>query len=85
MSTEDKSALAAELLSNYKLADDELKKAKAIVAEAEEKRSVAVKVMYEKLGKGPFTYKGQYLGKVVLRGNTAFLRGANNDNQVIID
>lgn len=80
-----KQELATELLSNYKAKDDEVNRIKNSLDEANKNRSEAVKAMYDKLGKGPFTYKGEYLGKIVVRGQTYFLRGKSDDNSINID
>lgn len=87
MSTDNKSKqeVAAELLAKYKDADNEVNRVKLLLEEANSARSNVVKEMYDALGKGPFTYKGEYLGKVVMRGPTAFLRGRSEGDTIKVD
>lgn len=88
MSTENKPSkqeVAASLLSDYAQADDEVKRVKALLDEANRKRSEVVKKIHDELGKGPFTYKGKYLGKIVIRDTTYFFRGKNDEGGVKVD
>jgi hypothetical protein len=87
MSTENKpkNELAAELLTEYMQVDGEVSRIKAMLDEANRKRSDVVKKVHDALGKGPFTYKGEYLGKIVIRGNTYFFRGKNDEGGVKVD
>ncbi len=87
MSAENKpkNELAAELLSEYMQVDGEVKRIKAMLDEANRKRSDVVKKVHNSLGKGPFTYKGEYLGKIVIRGETYFFRGKNDEGGVKVD
>jgi hypothetical protein len=77
--------IAAKLLADYAEADKEVLKAKASLEEANKKRSDVVKEIHGKLGKGPFTYKGEHLGKIVIRGNTFFFRGRNEEGGVKVE
>lgn len=71
----------AALLAEYKAADEAVEKAKKALERAMRKRSDVVKKLDEEIGKGPFTYQGVMLGKVVIRPSrdgeevTYFLRG----------
>lgn len=87
MSTNDqtKQTLAAELLAAYKAADDEVTRLKSLLEEANKTRSNAVKIMHDNLGKGPYTYKGEYLGKIVARGDTFFLRSSRDGDAIKIN
>lgn len=86
MSTETrtKQEIASELLAKYKAADDEVSRVKALLEETNKSRSDVVKEMHAALGKGPFTYKGEYLGKVICRDQTYFLRG-KSDATISVD
>lgn len=80
MSTDNKPSkqeVASMLLAEYNQADSEVTRIKSLLDEANRKRSDVVKKIHDELGKGPFTYKGEYLGKIVIRGNTYFFRGKN--------
>jgi len=87
MSTENKTKqeVASELLAKYKTADDEVTRIKMLLEEANQTRSDVVKEIHDELGKGPFTYKGDYLGKIVVRGNTHFFRGKSDDGTIKVD
>jgi hypothetical protein len=74
-----KQEVAGELLAKYKTADAEVARAKLLLDEANQARSDVVEEVYKAIGKGPFTYKGEYLGKIVVRGNTHFFRGKSED------
>jgi hypothetical protein len=71
----------AVLLAEYKAADEAVEKARKALERANKKRSDVVKKLDEEIGKGPFTYQGVMLGKVVIRPSrdgeevTYFLRG----------
>jgi len=80
MSTENKTKqeIASELLAKYSTADNEVKRIKALLDEANKHRSDVVKELHDNLGKGPFMLDGDYLGKIVIRGNTYFFRGASD-------
>lgn len=83
--TPSKTEIAKEALASYKAADDEVKKAKDLLDEANRKRSQAVENILNKLGKGPFEYKGEQLGKIVQRGDTYFFRIPSDQNVMKID
>ncbi len=87
MSTENKTKqeVASELLAKYKAADDEVSRVKLLLEEVNSARSDVVKEMHDALGKGPFTYKGEYLGKIVCRDQTYFLRGRADGTTIKID
>jgi len=87
MSSENKTKqeVASELLTKYKMADAEVSRVKLLLEEVNSARSDVVKEMHDALGKGPFTYKGEYLGKIVCRDTTYFLRGRAEGNAVKID
>lgn len=66
---------AALLLSAYIEADNDVTKVEENLDTAKKKRSDAAKAIYNSLGKGPFQFKGTYLGKIVVRDNNYFFRG----------
>ncbi len=82
---------AAVLLAEYKAADDAVDKAKKTLERANRKRSDVVKKLHDELGRGPFTYQGVLLGKVVIRPSkdgedvTYFLRGRDTDSGFKVD
>lgn len=80
----DSKLTAAELLASYQAANEEVNRCQELLEEANRKRSDVVKNMYQQLGKGPFEYRGVNLGKIVIRGNTYFLR-SNRDNTIKIE
>lgn len=81
----------AVLLAEYKAADDAVDKAKKALERAHGKRSDVVKKLSEEIGKGPFTYKGELLGSVVIRPSkdgeevTYFLRGRESGKGFKVD
>jgi hypothetical protein len=87
MSTENKTKqeIASELLTKYSAADSEVTRVKALLDEANKRRSDVVKELHDNLGKGPFTFKGDYLGKIVVRGNTYFFRGKSDDGVIKVE
>lgn len=87
MSTENKTKqeIASELLTKYSDADKEVTRIKLLLEEANKNRSDVVEEIHNNLGKGPFTYKGDYLGKIVVRGNTHFFRGKSDDGVIKVD
>jgi hypothetical protein len=89
MSTESnpptKKELAGILLAQYATADEAVNRAKEALDEANKVRSEIVKEIDKKIGKGPFEYKGVYLGVVVHRGSTAFFRGKGENGTMKID
>lgn len=88
MSTENKPTkqeIASTLLSEYKAADNEVTRIKHLLDEANKKRSDVVKKLHDQLGRGPFIYRGEYLGKIVIRGQTYFMRGAREESGIKID
>lgn len=68
-------AEAAMLLSAYIEADNDVTKAEENLDTTKKKRSEAAKAVYNSLGKGPFQFKGTYLGKIVVRDGNYFFRG----------
>lgn len=68
------------LFQSYSEADEEWLEAKALLDAKAKKRSQRVQEIHNKLGKGPFGYRGDVL-KVVQRGETFFFRG-KRDHQI---
>lgn len=87
MSTEPKTKqeIASELLKKYAEADLEVSRIKLLLDEANKNRSNVVEDIHKQLGKGPFTYKGDYLGKIVVRGDTHFFRGKSDAGVIKVD
>lgn len=83
--TDNKQQVAATLLAEYAKADEAVAKAKAALDEANKSRSDVVKEIHTKLGKGPFSYQGNFLGKIVIRGSTFFFRGKNEEGTIKVD
>lgn len=85
MSTENKTRdeIAAELLAKYKAADDETSRIKGELEAANKAKSDVVKEMNDILGKGPYSYRGQFLGKIICRGGTYFFRGRSDSDDAI--
>lgn len=79
MTTENKQELAGMLFAEYTEADEEVERIKKLLEEANKRRSGMVQKVYTALGKGPFTYKGKYLGRIVIRGNTYFFRSGKDE------
>lgn len=68
-------ARGAALLAAWKKCDEAVKAAQVKLDEAESKRTEAIKTIYEECGPGPFSYKGEYLGRCVERKGSYFFRG----------
>lgn len=78
---QDRQQITAAILAEYSNSDNEVERIKKQLDEANKKRSDVVKKLYDTLGKckGPFSYKGKYLGRIVIRGNTYFFRSGKDE------
>lgn len=76
---------ARTLLAAYIETDNNVTKLEEQVDVAKKTRSEAVKEIYDKLGKGPFSFKGTYLGKIVKRDDVYFFRGRGDTELVSFD
>ncbi len=91
MTNKEKQELAAVLLAEYKAANDVVEEANKALEDAKSKRSDVVKKLNDQLGKGPFTYQGVLLGKIVIRPSkdgakvTYFLRGGDDEKGFRVD
>lgn len=77
--------LAAKLLGEYQAIDDEANRLKKMLDEVNRSKSDACKKLYDAFGKGPFTYRGNYLGTIVVRNDTYFFRGKNHEGSIKVD
>jgi len=84
MSTDNKTKeeLALSLLTAYEEADTKVQNIKDSLDKANRDRSDAVKQIHQHLGSGPFYFKNKYLGKIVIRGETYFFRGKNEEGTI---
>lgn len=76
---------ARTLLAAYTETDNNVTKIEEQLDAAKKARSEAVKAIHDALGKGPFSYKGAYLGKIVARDGNYFFRGRGDSELVSFD